>query len=422
MMAMLCYLNYSSSQQWQFELPDHLKVFELKSPPPLLKVRDEIQKAVSDALLNPYGLSLKELFSRGEKILIVVDDHTRGTPAALVCDFLLKQAEMLGVSKERLTVLIALGTHRPMTQEELKDKLGHAALSLRVVQHDAHGEFTDYGERDGIAVRLNPLIAESDVLLAIGSIVPHRFCGWAGGAKILCPGVCAYETIAATHRQALLHEKIHLGMRENWFRSFMDWIGETVHLDFLVNFVPGLGGYHSVHAGEPGHVTKEGIDAAMKASSIELKEKVDCAIISPYPSIRDLWQSGKGFYIGETMLKDKGTLILATPLEEGIGDHPAFIGNLPNPLSEIKRSLEDPSMEDPLALSVAYATRKIADQFHLVLVTPHPQVQNMKIPGVEIFSDLQEAVKKEIVDKTSSSRAIETVALVQDGYVLPYVV
>ena len=48
-------------------------------------------------------------------------------------------------------------------------------------------------------VFVNSEVAKCDLKIGIGSIVPHLYTGFGGGAKILLPGVCSMETIEANH-------------------------------------------------------------------------------------------------------------------------------------------------------------------------------------------------------------------------------
>ncbi|MDP2971579.1 MAG: lactate racemase domain-containing protein, partial [Deltaproteobacteria bacterium] len=60
----------------------------------------------------------------GERVLIVVDDYTRSTPVQEILPRLIKELQHAGVNKEDINILVALGTHRPMTEEEMVKKFG----------------------------------------------------------------------------------------------------------------------------------------------------------------------------------------------------------------------------------------------------------------------------------------------------------
>ena len=47
---------------------------------------------------------------------------------------------------------------------------------------------------------MNTEVVKCDYKIALGSIVPHGFAGFGGGAKIILPGIASFETIRAMHR------------------------------------------------------------------------------------------------------------------------------------------------------------------------------------------------------------------------------
>jgi nickel-dependent lactate racemase len=74
----------------------------------------------------------------------------------------------------------------------------------------------------GTALRVNPLVKAADLVLAVGSILPHRYCGWSGGGKIVLPGVSSLEAIAAMHLRVTRDSSIRLGAPDNAARREMD--------------------------------------------------------------------------------------------------------------------------------------------------------------------------------------------------------
>jgi len=74
---------------------------------------------VSRALKNPIGgASLRELVKGAGKVVIVADDNTRLTPTDKIIPVLLDEMNAAGMQDSQITVVIALGTHRFMTEEK----------------------------------------------------------------------------------------------------------------------------------------------------------------------------------------------------------------------------------------------------------------------------------------------------------------
>ncbi len=155
----------------------------------------------------------------GRSVCVLVPDGTRTCPLPLLIPAI--HAELHG-RVSRLTVLVALGTHAPMSEHELALHLGYEPgglsdryPSMTVLNHawwdpDA---FTDIGTigadriaelSDGMLthscrVRINHAVVEHDVTVIVGPVFPHEVVGYSGGNKYLFPGVSGRELIDLSH-------------------------------------------------------------------------------------------------------------------------------------------------------------------------------------------------------------------------------
>ena len=81
--------------------------------------------AVAEALASPIGSPRLREIARGcTDLVIISDDATRLTPVSLILPGVLEELRAAGVDEDAVTVVMANGTHRPMTQEEIEAKLG----------------------------------------------------------------------------------------------------------------------------------------------------------------------------------------------------------------------------------------------------------------------------------------------------------
>jgi nickel-dependent lactate racemase len=86
------------------------------------KSEDEI---IEEALFHPVGSPpLSEILKGHRNVLIVVDDYTRTTPVQIILPRLIKELKKSGIGLGGIKILIALGTHRPMSQGEIAKKFG----------------------------------------------------------------------------------------------------------------------------------------------------------------------------------------------------------------------------------------------------------------------------------------------------------
>ena len=139
----------------------------------------EIQRAIE----SPIGTARLRDAARGaQRFVIVADDMTRQTPVQVIIPLLLDELNRAGVRDEQVTVLIALGTHRYMTDAEIITHFGaHVTQRVRVINNPWQDEtqLVDLGSTpNGTPVHVSRIALESDFLIGLGSIVPHHIPGY----------------------------------------------------------------------------------------------------------------------------------------------------------------------------------------------------------------------------------------------------
>jgi nickel-dependent lactate racemase len=114
-------------------------------------------------------------------------------PAHLLFPPLLEEINASGVKIPHVKLLIAVGTYRPMTAEEIICKIGQEVAQKYVIMNhewDNPEALHDYGHlEDGTKIILNKQMALVDFVIGVGSIAPHTAAGFSGGGKIVAPGV-----------------------------------------------------------------------------------------------------------------------------------------------------------------------------------------------------------------------------------------
>ena len=191
-------------------LPEDHVAYELKGTG-AAPVAD-VTKAVQKALRRVYPKdALSERVAPYEKVVIVVSDGTRMVYTPQMLDAVIGEIHTIGVADEQITLLVALGTHRPATKRELTEICGSWANRLRVVQHDCRDktQLAYVGTTpEGNAVYLNRLAVEADKVILTGGISFHDMAGFSGGRKAVLPGLAGYDTIMRNHALALNAEDI----------------------------------------------------------------------------------------------------------------------------------------------------------------------------------------------------------------------
>jgi nickel-dependent lactate racemase len=273
--------------------------------------------------------------SGGRRILVIINDATRPTPTETILAALLPVCETAGVGPENLSLLVATGAHRAPTEEEYRQILGHffEKLRPRCFHHDARkdDDMVDIGTtRNGTPMLLNKRLFEADRIIATGSVEPHYFAGFTGGRKAFLPGIAAYKTIEANHKQALSPKAHSLALEGNpVHEDMMDAVPLIKAPVFSVMTVLDRDqGVAAVTSGDLMGSFYAAVETARKIFCVAVPSKADIVVsVAKFPMDIDLYQSQKAIDNGAVALKDGGALILVSSCRDGIGDE-AYAGLL----------------------------------------------------------------------------------------------
>jgi len=293
----------------------------------------DVRKAVEEALSRPIGSGrLREKVKPGQTVAIVVTDITRKLPEEIILPLLLGELEKGGIKKKDITAVVATGTHRPNTPEELREKFGPVVDEISFINHDPwnpDGLINLGKSQGGIPLVFNKTVARADIRISTGVIEPHLFAGYSGGVKSIAVGVAGEETIGATHNYRMM-EHTRLGVTEgNEFRRFLTEATQAIGLHFIVNVVQtGKKEVVKVVAGDPVAAFQEGVQTARHLYEVEIERPGDIVISGVgYPKSRDLYQAsraGNVVVFGPRPVVVKGGVILIpAACEDGCG-HPGY--------------------------------------------------------------------------------------------------
>ncbi|MCX6054863.1 MAG: nickel-dependent lactate racemase [Chloroflexi bacterium] len=292
--------------------------------PSAVETCSDPHQEIEQALDHPLGTKrIEQIVSAGEKVLILVDDYTRGTPVPLILPHLLKRIQSRQVRDEDITLLVSTGTHRPCSESELLEKFGEDIFRrYRIEQHDCSNIknqiFLGLTSR-GTPVWVNRLLVENDRIFGIGHIDPSDFAGYAGGWKLIVPGVAALETIDANHTLATLSFR-HYGNIDLPCRQDINEAGEMVRVDQFINVVLCQDDKIArAFAGSPTEIHLAGVSFAKKVYEVECPSLVDIAIVSAYPYDIDFYQSIRAIEYADVIVRPGGSILVVAPCQDGIG-------------------------------------------------------------------------------------------------------
>jgi len=301
--------------------------------PSIVKVEKSEEQIIEEALSHPIGsLPLTQILKGREKVLVVVDDYTRSTPVQKILPCLIKELERAGVKKDGIQILVALGTHRPMTEEEMIEKFGQElSKQYSIINHSwwDPSQLVNLGETEkGTPILVNRMVKEVDFIVGIGQIVPHRVSGFSGGCNIVQPGICGEETTGKTHwLSARFRGREILGKIENPVKEEIERVALKAGLKWIINTIQdGSGRLVAAVAGDPIHAYRIGAKRSLEVYRSELPGEADIVIADSHPYDSELWLASKGIYASELAVKQGGVVILVSPCPEGVSpSHPEVL-------------------------------------------------------------------------------------------------
>lgn len=285
------------------------------------------QELVRLALENPVGQPrLSKLAVRKKNIVVITSDHTRPVPSRITLPLLLEEIRR-GAPEADITVLVATGCHRSMTETEQLDKFGaEVCRHEKIVVHDCDDteNLTDIGRlpSNGRCI-VNRLAVEADLLVAEGFIEPHFFAGFSGGRKAVLPGVASRRTVLENHcAHHIAHEKARTGILEgNPIHEDMVWAARRAGLAFVLNVV--LNAEKKIifaAAGDMEEAHRCGCDFLSGICRVSGKAS-DIVITTNggYPLDQNVYQAVKGMTAAENVVRDGGVIIMLASSSDGIG-------------------------------------------------------------------------------------------------------
>lgn len=287
-----------------------------------------LRRAVAAPVAGP---PLREIVRPGQRVAISVCDITRPQPREVMLAAILEVLDGV-IRPEDLVVLVATGTHRANTREELIAMLGVEVVThCRVVNHDARDRSTlvDLGSVGDVPVWLNREWVEADVRITTGFVEPHFFAGFSGGPKMVAPGLAGLDTVLA------LHDARRIGdPRATWgiiegnpvhdaVRAIAAATGVQFSLDVLLNDDQRItnavaGELFAMHAAARAEARAEAMVAVDRRFDIVVTTN------SGYPLDQNLYQAVKGMSAGATVARPGGTIICAAECRDGLPDHGSY--------------------------------------------------------------------------------------------------
>ena len=331
-----------------------------------------------------------------QTVAIIVDDVTRSTPAHLIVPLLLEQLH----AHEEIRIVVALGTHRAMSESELAAKVGaDVAANYQIVNipSSRDDEMVYMGtSQNGIPAWVNRAVATADVKIGVGSITPHMDAGYSGGAKIILPGVCSTRTVETFHAKETDIGFNQLGRLDSLIRQDLEqFVGDCVGLDFIVNTI--LTHDDQLYQCVAGHFIdahRVGVGYTQDVYGVPVSRRYPIIIANAYPKDIDLWQSINAIWAGEIIIEESGTLILLTDGRERHSAYPNFPHRIGADPDELKQAFDAGELTERMMAIFAICIGRFKRHFDISLVSEGLTRRDADIMGFAYHDTVEQAIRR----------------------------
>jgi nickel-dependent lactate racemase len=288
------------------------------------------------AALTREALAAQNDFA-GKRVLVIVPDGTRTAPIPLM--FRLFCQELRGRATA-LDFLIALGTHRPMSQAQIDKLVGVSGdewaqfadisiynhhwedpatfVTLGRISEDEIFEMSNGMMRKSVEVRINRLVQAYDQIIICGPVFPHEVVGFSGGNKYFFPGISGPEIIDLSHwLGALITSYATIGTKGiTPMRAIINKAAsmlQTPRLCFAMVVAVNSAKLHGLYIGSPEMAWAEAVELSAQVH-IKYVDRPFQRVLSIMPEqYDDIWTAAKGMYKLEPVIADGGEVIIYAP-------------------------------------------------------------------------------------------------------------
>ncbi len=305
------------------------------------EVRDILVRGISSEIIS------------GKRVLVLTPDNTRTCPLPLIVKGL---ARVVAPLADQLDFMVALGTHPPMSADDILDLYGFTPNSKeqllpesRFMNHrwDLPDTLKVIGRLEAdeikaisgglfnhcVDVSINRRIFDYDLILILGPVFPHEVAGFSGGDKYLFPGIAGGEFLHFTHwLGAVVTNWDTIGIKHTPVRQTLTRAAGLVPVPRICvsMVVRPDGALAGLFVGDTAASWSAAADLSARLHIVYEDRPFHTVLGTASPMYSELWVAGKVMYKLEPIVADGGTLIIygkhITRVSDTWGDQLARVG------------------------------------------------------------------------------------------------
>ena len=277
------------------------------------------------------GQAIEEIDVAGKKVLVIIPDNTRTLPMSTFFETI---AVHLSSRASLITFLVALGTHPPLSEDELRIHLGPRMSNFRnvhIMQHewDNPAALTQVGTitrvemeeisagllSEEVPVTINRAVLEHDLVIILGPVFPHEVVGFSAGHKYFFPGVSGSEMVHQSHwLGALITSPKTIGHKDTPVRMMIERAAAFVPTPQVgISIVMRGSDLLGIFVGDVNECWSAAADISAKENIIWVEHPFKTVLSIAPPMYWELWTAGKCTYKLEPVVADGGRVIIYAP-------------------------------------------------------------------------------------------------------------
>jgi nickel-dependent lactate racemase len=382
--------------QGRFTLSPEKNIQVLNIPESKGSATDPLEHALAAPISSP---RLKDIVRPGQSVTIITSDITRPCPSHLMLPPLLAELAEGGIPDDQVTIVFAMGIHRPHTQQEQSRLVGEDIWKrIRCIDSDPEQTILVGTTSRGTPIEVFAPVVEADVRIALGNVEPHYYAGYSGGTKALVPGVCSFNTVNHNHARMVEPGAQIAQLEGNPVREDIEEGAALIGLDFILNVI--LDSQKNIVSAAAGHPVKAHRWAAQTIEDlrgVNVSDLADIVVVSAggYPKDINLYQAHKALHTAAAIVRPGGIIIWVAECSDGFGQ-PTFEEWLTglDPEDILDRIRQQFVMGGHVAASVTRIKAR-ADLFLVSALSPNKVRQCGMVPFSTLDSALQAAEQKQ---------------------------
>ncbi|RLC20182.1 MAG: nickel-dependent lactate racemase [Deltaproteobacteria bacterium] len=340
--------------------------------------------------------NIKQIISKGikaqttkditvKKIAVIIPDNTRlWARGDIFVPQIVKTLFELGVSKDNIKIIIALGTHDDMDKDLFPQLAGTYCCTQVDILNSANmnkDRLVYMGKtHKKTKVYLTKEAVEADHIIIFGGILHHMAAGFGGGRKYIFPGIAGYGSIQQNHSLAMREDgSPHPMVRQAKLKGnpINEDINEAADL-FLKNktctyvavAANGMGDIFHAEVGPLHETFMKGCEKVNLACSVHVPQKGDFALISAggHRTDTQLYQATKALFNAINIVKNDGEILFVAGCSQGVGNE-TFSSVLKNFKDNTQKIGKKLTVKFNMPSYVAFRVLDIQKRFKVTLVS-----------------------------------------------------